>query len=1153
MNTTNHAHRKSTTEADWYAEALAEFEAKDAVTEADVSTRLIRPVLIRILGFTESDISAEASRHPPAGRRVHPDFICTRDGMGTAIAIVEVENLAVNLTRRQDPQWRSSPIGQLHGYLSQHPQSVVGTWGIVTNGVHWVIHRRDAEDISPHEMTPPACAKTEKDVRKLLKHVIKAATSIRLIFPPPQRQTARWLDAIASCTTPNNFLQSVNPKQPVRKETSWSYQEVPPALSAAERLERPSLVACMAADHPDGYLSPSDIAQELGPLSEAETITGVAYIDDPESGRRCRGFVLQDDSLRTTALIDPALPGPRAQRQFEALASGKTKQALDALSAVPLHRRFHEEVGQWFARTEGGRNDLHHLIRVMFAWLLQERGVLPNDALWRPGTVPDGPLAVHEHITWLFSQVLATPHGNRESEHHDDWRSELVNTVPFLNGSLFSERPDDEIPTALQNPMYLGRDGLLSILGRYDWTLSDRTGNASETAIDPAMLGESSEQLVLRTDGVRIESRGNRKMPGGAYYTPQDLVEEMTADALGEWLCRRISTLEHTAARILVLPSVPARPAWKEWPRTVKEAVTKQLKAVTVFDPCCGSGAFTIAMLQALWRAKERLSSKHLPVREMEHIVENQLHAADIHPTAVLITRLRLFVALMDAQCRSSVATHETASPLPNLETRCMAVNALCMELNGQECFGGQAWDDAMDDVRSAREMWTVAHHPDEKADAIRMENEARERVKNLGSGWGIADDLGWLDGDFLSSTAPPAMHDVRKLFPAPKTGWDIVIGNPPYQRPDEADRLRGKQLGYAGYAANLYLMFIEAALHVVHPHGGCLTLVVPHSIVFHRNAAFQTVRRRIEAAAERIRIRTYDNTPQPAFPRLPWLKGNQSANTNRQRATVMTVLMGRPAPPRGQSVVHSTGLIRVGTRSRATDIRATALGQPQPAHAVQWTQAPTPELASLLSAMHLNTHPNRPAAHARNARSRIATFPRTAMYYITCLPENIVDNPRRRDWHLLDDRLFWPWIGLYNSRLFHPHWLMIGDAFDVTRHEISSVRAPPGWHDEEIRAETERLARHLIDETTIRQCTTTIKMQGKLFPSVNFHREGTDGPKLIRQLDAILLDAYGLPEIPLTRQMEIIRTGSAHRLRRSGNTVAEEAEPTTLRGLQHP
>ena len=1154
-------------EADWYADTLAELEAKNAVTEADVSARLIRPVLIRILGFTESDISAEASGQKPAGRRVRPDFICTRDGAGTATAIVEVKNLGVDLAKRQGPRWRSSPIGQLHGYLSQHPQSVVGTWGIVTNGTHWVIHHRDAEDISPHEMTPPACARTEKEVRELLKplkHVIEAERATRHGSPQPRRQTARWLDAVSSCATPSEFLKSIDPKRPVRKEKQWACQEAAPVLLAGELLERPTLVACMAADYPDGYLSPGDIAQELGPLSEAGSITGVAYIDRPESGRRCRGFILQNDILRTTALIDPALPGPRAQRQFEALADGKTKpkQALDALSAVPLHRRFHEEVGRWFARTEGDRNDLHHMIRVMFAWLLQERGVLPNDALWRPGTVPDGPLAVHEHIIWLFSQVLATPHANREPEHHDDWRSELVNTVPFLNGSLFSKRPSDEMPAVLHNPMYLGRDGLLSILGRYDWTLSDRAGNASETAIDPAMLGELFEQLVLRTDGVRIEGGGNRKMPGGAYYTPQDLVEEMTADALGEWLCRRVPTIERTAARALVLPNVPAEPPWRDWPRPVKDAVAKQLKAVTVFDPCCGSGAFTVAMLQALWRSRTRLSNRHLPVREMEHVVENQLHAADIHPTAVLITRLRLFVALMDAQCRSSVATDETTNPLPNLETRCMTVNTLCVELNGQERFGGQAWDDAMDDIRSAREMWTVAHHPDEKADAIRMEHEARERVRSLGSGWGVADDLDWLDADFLSSTAPPATHDVRKLFPAPKTGWDIVIGNPPYQRPDEADRLRGKQLGYAGYAANLYLMFIEASLHVVHPHGGCITLVVPHSIVFRRSKAFQTVRRRIETVAERIRIRTYDNRPQPAFPRLPWLKGSTSANDNSQRATIMTILMGTPSPPKGQSVVHSTGLIRMGAKSRATDIRATSPSQPQPTHTMQWTQAPTPELRSLLSAMHSKnsknskSHPDRSAVQAG---SRIVTLPSTARHFITCLPKNVIDNTRRWDWYLPDDELFWPWIGLYNSRLFHAHWLMIGDAFDVTRHEIGSVRAPPGWSDEAIRAETEILARCLIDETTIRQCTTTTRMQGKVFLNVNFHKEGTDGPKLIRQLDAILLDAYGLPRTPLTKQMEIIRTGSAHRLRRSGDTIAEkakkaeEAEPATLWGLQHP
>ena len=58
------------------------------------------------------------------------------------------------------------------------------------------------------------------------------------------------------------------------------------------------------------------------------------------------------------------------------------------------------------------------------------------------------------------------------------------------------------------------------------------------------------------------------------------------------------------------------------------------------------------------------------------------------------------------------------------------------------------------------------------------------------------------------------------------------MIGNPPYQKPDPPDKERGKRLGYEGAKANLYLMFIEAAINVV-AKGGCVTLVVPHSIVF--------------------------------------------------------------------------------------------------------------------------------------------------------------------------------------------------------------------------------------------------------------------------------------------------------------------------------
>ena len=768
----------------------------------------------------------------------------------------------------------------------------------------------------------------------------------------------------------------------------------------------------------------------------------------------------------------------------------------------------------------------------MFTWILQEREILPDNALWDQGRLPSKAYEVHGHIEWLLAKVLGTPKRDRQRVESDDWKEGLNRSVPFLNGSLFTALSSAERPRRLSNGMYLAEDGLLSILRRYDWTLCDRTGYQSETALDPSMLGEMFEQLMLKTEGARLEGgTQQRKMPGGTYYTPQDVADEMTADAIAGWLSRRVSRIEWGHARELVHP-IAAGDGWRRWDTSTKRDVARLLTDVTVFDPCCGSGVFTLAMLHGLWRALRRLRSGRTAPRDMEFIIERQLYAADIHPMAVLITRLRLFIALIDARLRHGSSGATLTVPLPNLETRCIAANTLSVDVAGQDVLRDADWDRRMDDLRAAREMWTVAHYPEDKATALEEESQARHRLKVLGGSWIVPDELKWLDLDFLSITNRPADQDVRKLFPAPHGGWDIVIGNPPYQRPDEEDKHHGSKLGYTAAKSNLYLMFIEAALKVVRP-GGCVTLVVPHSIVFRRDSTHANVRKQIESMADRIDIRTYDNMPQPLFPRLPWLKKPEHGIQNRQRATIVSVRIGANAdeptttPNQGGRVL-SRGLIRLSASNRSSVLKSALEGQEQCRWTVQWTQAPTAELAELLRAMRLDIRATTPQVHGQTAT---VTFPPTAMYFISCLPESALQNPLRKKHLLRRDLDYWPWTGLYNSHLFHAYWLMVGDAFHVTMQDYGTIRRPPGWADDAIRKKTEMLARRLIDSDTLDACRVVKSNRGPQH-NVNFHKAGAPGPAIVGELDGILLDAYGLPHDPLMEQMRIIRKGGAHALR---------------------
>ena len=610
-----------TTTGDWYAERLREERARHAATEADVSDNLVRPVLERVLGFARTNIYAQRSQESSKGHLIRPDFICRSDPAGWASVIVEVKNFHVDLTRRAGTtgSWRSSPLGQLEDYLRNSREARDGTWGILTNGSDWLVARREGEDIRVTH--PSVSVHTQTELQNVLADIVPVEVPTRQLRHQQSQllpQVADWLDAVVKCQSPRDFVTHVlGTGIGVIAAGHAAYATVAEHTTERELFQAVH-VACLRLDFADGLIAPPDIVQALAadPTLNHGRVVGVAYTDSGED-RMCRGFVYVDRRLHATAFINPHLPGPRAARQFAALSEHGTEKSpdkvLEALSSVPLHRRFHEEIGAWFDTTGKGDNELRHLIRLLFAWLLQERGVLPDYALWDPGQQPAQVHDVHRHVNWLFTQVLASPKGDARPTSDDEWKAALLEQVPFLNGSLFSELAPVELPEPLDNDAYLGPRGLFTILRRYDWTLHDRTGYASEDALDPAMLGDLFEQLILQTEGPRIEvdagGQEHRKMPRGTYYTPPDVADEMTADAVAGWLAPQLPTVAWEDLRALAHPA-PNHTPWQSWDASICHKADRILARATVLDPCCGSGVFTLATLHALRRAMQRLEKQ---------------------------------------------------------------------------------------------------------------------------------------------------------------------------------------------------------------------------------------------------------------------------------------------------------------------------------------------------------------------------------------------------------------------------------------------------------------------------------------------------------------------------------------------------------------
>lgn len=250
---------------------------------------------------------------------------------------------------------------------------------------------------------------------------------------------------------------------------------------------------------------------------------------------------------------------------------------------------------------------------------------------------------------------------------------ELFDTVPFLNGGLFEcldvyadkdlgieERRVDGFSRAAKNRAHVpnqlffaekervdlnsvygtkGRRyevrGLIELLGRYKFTVTENTPIEEEVALDPELLGKVFENLLA---SYNPETEETARKETGSFYTPRDIVDFMVDESLLVYLHGKLSEgqpaqvagggsqtpiLYPQTPETLLLPSgnlgqddyLKARlrrllafhnetpPFSDEEKRRIIEAIDE----CKIIDPACGSGAFPLGVLQKLVHILEQL------------------------------------------------------------------------------------------------------------------------------------------------------------------------------------------------------------------------------------------------------------------------------------------------------------------------------------------------------------------------------------------------------------------------------------------------------------------------------------------------------------------------------------------------------------------
>ena len=893
--------------------------------------------------------------------------------------------------------------------------------------------------------------------------------------------------------------------------------------------------------------------------TEARVAVTLVWQAEEDGSASVRIVAAVGRNVAMTQPFDPDLPPPTA-REASARVLGllaaeplRPQALLDALDVLPLQRDFYAEIRQWLRRVrrdaaafgpgvaDEDRHEvlLRHLIRALFVWIMKEEGSIPRRLFERSFPLEHGIEDYHGGVLrFLFHRRLNTQEQDR-APHPRPGADVAFAGAPFLNGSLFETRPGDAELRLTGDAYWSGDErapGLFDILGRYHWTADEQRPGEREQTLDPELLSNLFEQLLADPLLEEKEVRGGTetlKAPDGAYYTPMDVTTEMAADALAAAVRDRAPAGLRDAA-LLDLFRDPDTPLPPNVGSGARERLALRIAELRIFDPAVGSGAFLLAALQALRTAhgKLRPGGSGDPTRG---IVTRQLMGQDINPMAAQIARLRLFVALQAAERRA-----DRRLPLPNLEARIVCADTLRTHpLPDYDPFarparGGGAQvtlagangglRDAVRGLMAVREEWPGDYTENAKRERREQDRQARDRIRGLIEGDALAEGA----GDELRALADypllepdhdeAALIDPRLLFAQDEARWqgfDVVIGNPPYQSFAKSDIGRPERavLEARGYrslrAGDLYALFCEAALALARPDGGVASLVVPLSLAFGRSQA--ELRAIFTERCETVSVRHYDNIPDTIFNAHPLFKGWK----NRQRTTVFTAVRGDgPAMLRTAALVRWPMSARAEVMKRRSSLLLSEAGSDFPG--AQWPRIPNGAVDEMVRAIRSQRTRLADVRYRGEPASELS-LPPTAGYFVSALPTGLRYERRQVLLGLPDDETRLLVIAALNGHVAYGWWRIFGDGFDVKVSDYADFTVPDSWIDGAGREEALRFGQRLVD--AIPASRSDKLNAGVVWPNVDFFQQ----PDLIEELDRFHLESLGLdPEalLPTLRRM---------------------------------
>jgi len=451
-----------------------------------------------------------------------------------------------------------------------------------------------------------------------------------------------------------------------------------------------------------------------------------------------------------------------------------------------------------------------------------------------------------------------------KTEDQSEKKLDMFDDHYLVGGIVESEKVYREILN-VPDDLFFGSGGLFTILKRYKFTVEENTPTEIDVALDPELLGLVFENLLASHNP---ETKVTARKQTGSYYTPRNVVNYMVDEVIVATLSTKIkhlvrnsNTCEEDLRSLFDYESCTEKFNDKE-----KDMIVRAISELKILDPAVGSGAFPMAILHKLTFALRKLDpdnsiwkklqidaatqrsaraymTKEHGLRDEElveisatfenysgdfgrklYLIHNSIFGVDIQSIACQITKLRFFISLAIEQVPDSDLENFGIKPLPNLETRFVAADAL-LSLVKQRTVNSISVDDLVIKLMENRENHFHANSTAKKMECVftdvQLRKDIAQELNTSGSppdavhqlvSWNPYDQnnvANWFDSEY--------MFGVKK--------FDIVISNPPYIQLSKNDGALANIYKNAGYysfvrAGDIYYLFFEQACKILKKDG---------------------------------------------------------------------------------------------------------------------------------------------------------------------------------------------------------------------------------------------------------------------------------------------------------------------------------------------